>query len=94
MVAWSQPYGFAARQEVQSARLGWADGEHLSLTLNYVWEPYQAARRAKVEEVKAALPRACYSVGGSALRERLAEAIGAGGPAAGRASRGRGEEAP
>lgn len=29
----------------------WADGEHLSLTLYYVWEPDDAARRAKVEAV-------------------------------------------
>lgn len=29
----------------------WADGEHLSLTLHYVWDPDEAARRAKVEAV-------------------------------------------
>ncbi len=29
----------------------WADGEHLSLDLRYVWEPDGAARRAKVEAV-------------------------------------------
>jgi len=51
VVAWSQPDGFAARQEVRSVGFDWADGEHLSLTLNYVWEPDEAARRAKVEAV-------------------------------------------
>ena len=51
VVAWSQPDGFAARQEVRSVGLDWADGEHLSLNLYYVWEPDEAARSAKADAV-------------------------------------------
>ncbi|MFO0633614.1 MAG: hypothetical protein U0168_12255 [Nannocystaceae bacterium] len=49
VVAWSQPDGFAAREEVRLVRLEWADGEHLSVNVYYVWEPDEEARRAKVE---------------------------------------------
>jgi hypothetical protein len=51
VVAWSQPDGFAARQEVRLVGFDWADGEHLSLNLYYVWDPDEAARRAKADAV-------------------------------------------
>lgn len=51
VVAWSQPDGFAARQEVRSVHLDWADGEPLGLIAYYVWETDDEARRAKVEAI-------------------------------------------
>jgi len=51
VVAWSQPDGFAARQEARRVGFDWADGEHLSLILHYVWEPDEQARRTKSEAV-------------------------------------------
>jgi hypothetical protein len=49
VVAWSPPDGFAVRKEVRAVELDWANGEDLSLILDYVWEPDEEARRAKVE---------------------------------------------